>query len=168
MQITVTFDSINEMKDFTELVIVGAPKEKPEAQTAKNLELATPMAASVPVAPTQQPVTQVPVTPPPAVPTAAPSVQPAPVQATVPIQQPAPVQAPVTSPAMPAQQPVPTTAKAYTADELARAAMALMDSGRQGELIGLLKQFGVAAIPELKPEQLGAFATALRGMGAQI
>ena len=77
---------------------------------------------------------------------------------------------PVTPPVTP-QVPtgaVPTMAAAYTPDDLARAAMALMDSGRQAELLGLLQQFGVVAIPELKPEQYGAFATALRGMGAQI
>ena len=77
---------------------------------------------------------------------------------------------PVTPTAVP-QTPagaVPTMAATYTPDDLARAAMALMDSGRQAELLGLLQQFGVVAIPELKPEQYGAFATALRGMGAQI
>ena len=68
----------------------------------------------------------------------------------------------------PVQTTVPTTSVTYTPDDLARAAFALMDSGRQQELIGLLQQFGVNAIPELKPEQFGAFATALRGMGAQI
>ena len=35
-------------------------------------------------------------------------------------------------------------------------------------IVELVQQFGVNAIPELKPEQFGAFATALRGMGAQI
>ena len=72
------------------------------------------------------------------------------------------------APATPVQATVPTTSVTYTPDDLARAAFALMDSGRQQELIGLLQQFGVNAIPELKPEQYGAFATALRGMGAQI
>lgn len=65
-------------------------------------------------------------------------------------------------------QPVSTSAPTYTPDELARAAMTLMDSGRQQELIGLLQSFGVSSLPELKPEQYGPFATALRGMGAQI
>ncbi|MFR8164636.1 MAG: hypothetical protein ACLU8D_00105 [Enterocloster sp.] len=46
--------------------------------------------------------------------------------------------------------------------------MSLMDSGRQPDLIALLGQFGVVSIPDLRPEQYGAFATALRGMGAQI
>ena len=65
-------------------------------------------------------------------------------------------------------QTVPTSAPTYTPDDLARAAMTLMDSGRQQELIGLLQSFGVSSLPELKPEQYGPFATALRGMGAQI
>jgi hypothetical protein len=36
------------------------------------------------------------------------------------------------------------------------------------ELSALLQQFGVPAITELKPEQLGPFAIALRGLGARI
>ena len=90
-------------------------------------------------------------------------VQSAPVPPVVPV----PTQMPV-APTVPIQTPVPTTTATYTPDDLARAAFTLMDSGRQQELIGLLQQFGVNAIPELRPEQYGAFATALRGMGAQI
>ena len=56
----------------------------------------------------------------------------------------------------------------YTLDDLARAGMTLRDSGRQADLQGLLKTFGVEALPALPKEQYGAFATALRGMGAQI
>lgn len=90
--------------------------------------------------------------------------QPAPA---VPAQQ-APVQqAPVTQQPSVTQQ-VPTATQSYTLDDLARAAMTLMDSGRQAELQGLLKNFGVDALPVLPQEQYGAFAIALRGMGAQI
>ena len=75
-------------------------------------------------------------------------------------------------PSAPVQQPaptaVPTTSVSYTPDDLAKAAMSLMDSGRQADLLGLLQQFGVTSLPELKPEQYGPFATALRGLGAQI
>ena len=53
-------------------------------------------------------------------------------------------------------------------DDLARAAIPLMDAGGQQALVGLLSQFGVSALPELPKEQYGAFATALRGMGAKI
>lgn len=106
-----------------------------------------------------------------------------PVQQTAPVAPP-PVQAqqmtPVTPPPVQAQQvtpvtpppvqqaPVQTTTTSYTADDLARAAMTLMDSGRQGELISLLAQFGTDALTQLPPEQYGAFATALRGLGAPI
>ena len=107
-----------------------------------------------------------------------PVVQPQPAAPVIPVQSAAPVTpvqatVPVTPaqpavPTTPVQATVPTTSVTYTPDDLARAAFALMDSGRQQELIGLLQQFGVNAIPELNPEQFGAFATALRGMGAQI
>lgn len=63
---------------------------------------------------------------------------------------------------------VPTAGTSYTLDQLARAAITLVDSGRQADLQQLLAQFGVEALPVLSKEQYGAFATALRGMGAQI
>lgn len=64
--------------------------------------------------------------------------------------------------------PIQTSTVNYTMDDLSRAAMALMDSGRQGDLLGLLSQFGADSLPSLPVDQYGAFATALRGMGAQI
>ena len=72
--------------------------------------------------------------------------------------------------AIPASTPsaVPTSTASYTMDDLARAAMTLMDAGKQMDLQGLLARFGVTALPELPPVQYGAFATALREMGAQI
>lgn len=71
-------------------------------------------------------------------------------------------------PITPPVQPVPTATHTYTLDELARAAMTLMDAGRQGDLLQMLAGFGVEALPALPPEQYGAFATKLRDMGAQI
>ena len=96
-------------------------------------------------------------------PVATASVQPA--APTAPVQSQAIPSAPVQQPAPTA---VPTTSVSYTPDDLAKAAMSLMDSGRQADLLGLLQQFGVTSLPELKPEQYGPFATALRGLGAQI
>ena len=63
---------------------------------------------------------------------------------------------------------VPTAQSSYTLDDLARAGMTLMDSGRQGDLFQLLARFGVDALPALPQAQYGAFATALRQMGAHI
>ena len=85
-----------------------------------------------------------------------------------------PVAQQAAAPASPAAQTTPTTSavptsqQTYSLDDLARAGMTLMDSGRQADLQGLLKQFGVEALPALPQEQYGAFATALRGLGAQI
>lgn len=104
-----------------------------------------------------------------AVPTEAPTTPTAPMTPSVaqtlavPVQSAAPM-APATT-----QAPtVPVATRNYTADELARAAMMLMDAGKQTELVQLLQSFGVDSLPALAPEQYGAFATALRGMGAQI
>ena len=135
MQITVTFNSLNELKAFTEKVLVG--------DTGSSVDLR---------AATEEPAQQTPVQ----------KMPTAPVAPTAPAAPPAPV-----APATPAA-PVPTTQVSYKPDDLARAAMSLMDSGRQPDLIALLGQFGVVSIPDLRPEQYGAFATALRGMGAQI
>lgn len=63
---------------------------------------------------------------------------------------------------------VPTSAPTYSHDDLAKAAITLMDIGKQPELLGLLKEFGVQAVPYLPKEKLGAFALRLREMGAKI
>lgn len=141
--IHVDFKDFQDMLSFARQLLGQVEGEKVE----KPVQSAVVAPAAAPVAPAV-PIQSVPVTPVVPVPTQTPVVQ--------------------SVPTAPVQTPVPTTSVTYTPDDLARAAFALMDSGRQQELIGLLQQFGVNAIPELKPEQYGAFATALRGMGAQI
>ena len=106
-----------------------------------------------------------------------------PVQGTAPVQTAVPatetstqtVQAAVTvtppvQAAPPAQQAaaVPVSATSYSMDDLAHAAMALMDAGKQAGLQALLANFGVESLPLLPPEHYGAFATGMREMGAQI
>ena len=87
---------------------------------------------------------------------------------TPPVQPTAPATAPAsqTTPTQPAA--VPTTEHTYTAEELQGAAVALGDKGMMAQLQDMLHQFGVNSLPELPAEKYGAFATALRGMGAQI
>lgn len=88
-----------------------------------------------------------------------------------PVSQPTPHPTSVTPTAQaPAPQPapIPTAEHTYTAEELQVAAVALVDKGMMVQLQGLLQQFGVNSLPELPAEKYGAFATALRGMGAQI
>lgn len=70
-------------------------------------------------------------------------------------------------------QPTPTAPTApaaeYTLEQLSLAAAPLMDAGKTNELIGLLNNtFGVATLQQLPREKYNDFATAVRGMGAQI
>ena len=100
-----------------------------------------------------------------------PMPQPAPAPVAAPTAQvPAPQPAAVPTAQVPAPQPaaVPTTQQTYTMEQLAVAATQLVDAGRREELVGLLGQFGVQALTALPKEQYGAFATALRQMGAKL
>ena len=81
-------------------------------------------------------------------------------------------------PVTPAPQPVePEAPKApvapaptYTLEQVSRAGAELIsaDSGKLPQLRELLQKYGVPAVSELKPDQLGSFATELRSLGAQI
>lgn len=150
-QITVTFESYEDLKEFAEKLLGTKQETKRETAvqcTAAENKVAEKVVTPVQAVPTFQ-VAQV-------APTAAPA------QA-IPVQQPAPVspvQTPVTA--------VPTTERTYTLDELANAAMTLMDKGMQTQLQELLAGYGVEALPALPKDQYGNFATALRGMGANI
>lgn len=138
MKITAEFNDLEEMKMFIRNFEGGNAKK------------------AVPVAPTVQPVT-------PVVQMATPLTPPQPV---VPVQ--APVASAPSQPVVPAQAAVPTSTATYTQDELQRAAVTLLDAGRQNDLVTMLNSFGVEAITMLPKEQYGEFATALRQMGAQI
>ena len=73
-----------------------------------------------------------------------------------------------TEPVVP-QQTVPTEAKNYTADELQKAAIALMDKGvSMDDIAAVLGKHGVSSLPELTPDKFGAFALDLRQLGADI
>lgn len=65
-------------------------------------------------------------------------------------------------------QAVPTAAPTHTREDLSKAAMSLMDKGMQAQLQQLIQSFGVSSLVELPAEQYGSFATAIREMGAQI
>lgn len=93
----------------------------------------------------------------------APSAPPAQAQAQTPT---APAQ-PATPPPVPPMVPT-AAAPTYNRDQIMTAGAALIDAGKINELMGLLNNFGVQAVTQLKQEQLGAFATELRALGAQI
>ena len=86
--------------------------------------------------------------------------------------QPAVMQQPTLVPTQAAPVPpaaVPVSAPPqYTKEQIMQAGAELMDAGKADELVKLLKTFNVRAVMELKPEQLGAFATAMRELGAKI
>lgn len=139
-QITVTFDSYEEMKTFAEELL--GTENAPVSADSKEVPAQT---QSVPVS------------------------QLAPAAPVMPITTgQAPVQTAPTAPIQPPVTPVPTTERTYTLDELANAAMTLMDKGMQAQLQELLASYGVEALPALPKNLYGNFATALRGMGANI
>lgn len=136
--INVTFGSLDEMLQFANRL---ADLRQGGSSPAPVQESSAPVTPTLQTQTQQIPVQQVPV-----------QTQAAPVQ-----------QTPALTPA-----PVQTTTPSYTMDDLAGAAVPLMESGRQADLLNLLAQFGVESLPALPKEQYGAFATALRGLGAQI
>lgn len=144
-QIELKFESFEDMKKFAEKFLGVADEQAyPVYRESKGTNGAQSAA----------PIQQTPV--------AVPPVQPAvPVQ-TTPVQTAAPVQVAPVAPV------VPTVEHTYTLDELANAAMTLMDKGMQNQLQELLASYGVEALPALPREMYGNFATALRGMGANI
>ncbi len=93
------------------------------------------------------------------------SSKPAPTQPVAPA--PAPTQPVAPTPAPVSAVPL-ASAPQYTVDQIMNAGAALMDAGKIEDLMNLLHSFGVQAVMELKPEQLGAFATEMRKLGAAI
>lgn len=79
------------------------------------------------------------------------------------------VQTPTPQQDEPAPAPqAPVSAVSYSADDLQKAAIGLMDAGKQPELIALLRSFGVEALPALPQDKYDAFALKLRELGARI
>lgn len=88
---------------------------------------------------------------------------------------------PVPAPSAPAQtglahQEAPTpavplsTAPSFTLEQVAKAGSDLLSAQpeKMPELLALLEQYGVRAVADLPADRLGAFATALRGLGAKL
>ncbi len=124
-----------------------APIPSPTTTTGSSAQAATPSNQPVPTA--AAPTAPVPTAP-----------IPSPVPAPTPVSNAAPV-APVAG--VPLAQP-----PQYTIDQIMAAGAYLMDAGKINDLLNLLHSFGVQAVTDLKPEQLGAFATSMRELGAKI
>lgn len=161
MNITVNFDSLEEMKAFAVALMEEGAAEviKTANQTAPTTP-ADPVPVQPQPVPSTQPTSQVPVQQP------TPQV---PVQPTQAPQTPPPVQTQQPTPQAPVQpQPVTTSTPQYTLEDLARAAVPLQDAGRGQDLMALLQKYGVMSMTQLDPSVFGAFATDLRALGAQI
>ena len=108
--------------------------------------------------------------------TTAPMPVPAPAPVSVPA--PAPVSVPATSTPVNTANPAPAAASVvplsqgptYTLAQIAKAGADLISQnpGLMPQVNALLAQYGVQAVTDVKPEHYGAFATALRGLGAKI
>lgn len=75
------------------------------------------------------------------------------------------------APADTVAQAVPlAAAPTFTLEQICKAGADLVTQtpGMLAQVNGLLAQYGVQAVTDLKPEHFGAVATALRGMGAKI
>lgn len=179
MPIQITIEGANALEvkqlvhDLAGTLSGMAPEQIPPQTIVSTIN--TPAAPAVPVPPQAHAAPAAPAyttnpagtsATPPVVPTA-----PAPAPAAVPTAGQPPV-APPAAPQQPEPTPppaaVPTAQQTYTIDQLAVAATALVDAGRQPEVMALLQQFGVQALTQLPKEQYGNFATALRQMGAKI
>lgn len=86
----------------------------------------------------------------------------------VPVQATQTPTASVQQPATPIAAVPLASAPQFSIDQIMTAGAALMDVGKTNDLLNLLHSFGVQAVTELKPEQLGAFATEMRKLGAAI
>ncbi len=147
----------------TAAIVLHTPAPNPALTTA----------APIAPAPIPAPVAPVPsVNPTPAVSASVPSpaympgVQP---QTTVPSAPNFIPAIPSMAPPVPTAAPVtPTAAPAYTFDQITKAGADLAAAGKTPQLLGLLQQFGIQAVSMLPKEQYGAFAMALRGLGAQL
>ena len=155
----------NLARAISEHKSAGAFVEAVKKETAKLIPSAEDTASTVqqPVQAASVPAAVVPMTPPnvpvqevqnPVTAASAPAVTNVPA--------PAPAPAPVTAP------PAPVQEKPVTMNDLAIAGARLVDAGKMGSVVALLREFKAEAIPRLKEEQYGAFAQRLRELGAVI
>lgn len=147
--ITLTIDSpelLNKLAILLGGASTPATNNNPASVTTAQVTATVPTVAETPTAPVS----------------VAPPISPVPVMPAVPVSTSAPVSP---APAVPTA-PAPT----YTCEQLQQAAGRLMDRGPDAAplLKGLLDKYQVGRVSALAPDQMGGFATDLRGLGVQI
>lgn len=141
-------------------VTTHAPVKPAEAKQPIDFAAAHPYPGTGAQMPAANP-SQAPAAPAPApMPVAAPA---APVMATA---APAPAVSP-SNPVAPVAAPAPPPA-AITVEDLGRAGAGLIDAGKMPQLMGLLGKYGVQAITQLQPGQIGPFAAEMQALGAKF
>ena len=86
---------------------------------------------------------------------------------TVPEPQEGPQEPPTAEPTN--VSPTPAATPTATLADVQQACATLRDAGKMAEVKALFPEFGIKKLSDLKtPEQLGAFAGKLRGLGARI
>lgn len=141
----------------------GAPSTATTAPTAPPVvPTFVPAPTSGPmVVPMSQPVAQgTPVTP----------VMQASVTAPTPSPSASSGQMEIVSPSNPPTGAAPTGAPSYSLDDITRAGadFIVRHPDKQEMLNSLFPQFGITTLAELRPDQMGPFATAMRAMGVSI
>ena len=138
--------------------VAAASDRIPEAEMAGSAKRPVETAA-----PSQQAPAPVGTAPTPAAPAPGPTTAPAPA--------PAPAPSPASSASVPSNfTGLGTEPPKYSIDDIARAGAELAQQGpdKITALTNLLAQFGLQAVTQLRPEQMGPFVMALRGLGARI
>lgn len=167
MNTTFTINVQGEIRLPDIALLAQAMMGQPAAPTPAPTPASVPAPAPAPVAPAPVPMPpQPPVNPAPA-PQAAPIPYPTTATTASPMTAPAPApSAPApSSPVVPGTEP-----PKFSIDDIARAGAELAQQGpdKITALTGLLQQFGLQAVTQLRPDQMGPFVLALRGLGARI
>lgn len=156
----------------TQREVIPLPQTAAE-QAARAQVVPVQPAALAPVQQSPQPIAPVNPTPAPqqaapVMPVAAAPIAPAPPGTIPSVPAGSPSNPTSNYPSNPAPAAPVAVAPAYQIDDLARGAAQLMDAGKQQECLALLSQFGVQSLGQLSTDNFGAFATALRQMGAKL
>lgn len=165
MNTTFTINVQGEIRLPDIALLAQAMMGQPAAPTPAPTPASVPAPAPAPVAPAPMPPQ------PPVNPTPAPQAAPIPYPTTATTASPMTAPAPAPSAPAPSSPVVPgTEPPKFSIDDIARAGAELAQQGpdKITALTGLLQQFGLQAVTQLRPDQMGPFVLALRGLGARI
>lgn len=167
MNTTFTINVQGEIRLPDIALLAQAMMGQPAAPTPAPTPASVPAPAPAPVAPAPVPMPPQP----PVNPTPAPQAAPIPYPTTATTASPMTAPAPAPSAPAPSNPIVPgTEPPKFSIDDIARAGAELAQQGpdKITALTGLLQQFGLQAVTQLRPDQMGPFVLALRGLGARI